>query len=112
MAEGRFELYRDASEKKEWRFRLVDGSGDNVLKSEGYGDKSGCTNGIESVKENAPKDGQYERLPASDGRHYFNLKASNGEIIGKGDLCDTEAERDAKIETVKRIAPVAPVEEK
>ena len=49
---GKFEIYQDKA--GEFRFRLKSGNGRNILASEGYKAKSGCTNGIESVKNNAP----------------------------------------------------------
>lgn len=53
MAEPKFEVYRD--EKGEYRFRLRAPNGEIIAVGEGYVAKAGCTNGIESVKENAPK---------------------------------------------------------
>ena len=37
------------------------GNGQVILASQGYADKAGCKNGIESVKKNSPDDGRYER---------------------------------------------------
>lgn len=48
---GKFEMYKDAA--GEFRFRLKAANGQNILASEGYKDKSGCNNGIQSVKTNA-----------------------------------------------------------
>jgi len=53
MAEPKFEVYKDA--KGEYRFRLIAPNGETIAVSEGYTSKAGCMNGIESVKENAPK---------------------------------------------------------
>lgn len=50
---GKFEVYKDA--KGEFRFRLKAGNGEIIATSEGYTSKSGCMNGIESVKKNAPE---------------------------------------------------------
>lgn len=47
----KFEVYAD--KKGEIRFRLKAGNGQTVLVSEGYASKSGCKNGIESVRKNA-----------------------------------------------------------
>ena len=49
---GKFEIYTDKA--GEFRFRLKASNGQAILASEGYKDKSGCMNGIESVKKNAP----------------------------------------------------------
>lgn len=51
LANPKFEVYKD--KKGEFRFRLKAGNGEIILSSEGYTSKSGCQNGIESVKKNA-----------------------------------------------------------
>ncbi|MBR6253389.1 MAG: YegP family protein [Clostridia bacterium] len=48
----KFEIYVDKA--GEFRFRLTAKNGQNILSSEGYSQMAGCTNGIESVKTNAP----------------------------------------------------------
>ena len=48
----KFEIYVDKA--GEFRFRLTAKNGQNILASEGYAQMAGCTNGIESVKTNAP----------------------------------------------------------
>jgi len=48
----KFELYLDKA--GECRFRLRASNGENILVSQGYSSKSGCKNGIESIKKNAP----------------------------------------------------------
>ena len=92
-------------------FRLVARNGEPILASEGYTSKSGCENGIASVKKNAVKDEQYKRLTASNGEFYFNLVAENGEVIGKSETYKTVQGRDNGIEAVKRTAPNAPIED-
>lgn len=46
----KFEIYLD--KKGEYRFRLKARNGEPILASEGYTAKSGCKNGIESVRKN------------------------------------------------------------
>ncbi|WP_367391883.1 YegP family protein [Lewinella sp. LCG006] len=82
-----------------------------ILQSEGYVSKQGAEKGIQSVRENSPFDERYERLDSKDGQYYFVLKARNGEIIGISETYTTKASRDAGIETVKREAPCAPIED-
>ena len=48
----KFEIYLDKA--GEYRFRLKARNGEIIAVSEGYKAKSGCLNGIESVKKNAP----------------------------------------------------------
>ena len=49
----KYELYTDKA--GEFRFRLKASNGQIIATSEGYKSKSGCENGIESVKKNAPE---------------------------------------------------------
>lgn len=49
----KFEVYADKA--GEFRFRLKATNGQVIATSEGYKSKSGCMNGIESVKKNAPE---------------------------------------------------------
>lgn len=48
----KFELYQDKA--GEFRFRLKATNGEIIAASQGYSSKSGCQNGIDSVKRNAP----------------------------------------------------------
>lgn len=93
----------------EYRFILKADNHETILTSEGYQTKAGCKNGIESVKMNAPFDQRYDRRVATNGQYYFNLKASNGEIIGTSEMYTTFSGREAGIESVKRNAPNAPI---
>jgi uncharacterized protein YegP (UPF0339 family) len=52
LANPKFEVYKDKG--GEFRFRLTAKNGQNILASEGYTQLTGCMNGIESVKTNAP----------------------------------------------------------
>ena len=49
----KFEIYLDKA--GEYRFRLKATNGEIIAVSEGYKALSGCENGIESVKKNAPE---------------------------------------------------------
>ncbi|MBR0032280.1 MAG: YegP family protein [Treponema sp.] len=49
----KFELYQDKA--GEFRFRLKATNGEIIAASQGYSSKSGCQNGIDSVKRNAPE---------------------------------------------------------
>lgn len=104
---GKFEIYKDKS--GEFRFRLKASNGQNILASEGYKAKSGCTNGIESVKKNAPDDGRYERKETKSGKYMFNLKAGNNQIIGTSESYESTSSRDNGIASVKKHAPGATV---
>ena len=49
----KFEVYQDKA--GEYRFRLKAKNGEIIATGEGYKAKSGCLNGIESIKKNAPE---------------------------------------------------------
>lgn len=49
----KFELYTDKA--GEFRFRLKATNGQVIAVSEGYTTKTACTNGVDSVKKNAPE---------------------------------------------------------
>ncbi len=106
---GKFELYNDKA--SEFRFRLKAGNGQIILASEGYSAKSGCSNGIESVKTNAPDDARYERKETSSGKPMFNLKSTNGQVIGTSESYESVSARENGIESVKTNAPDADVDD-
>lgn len=104
---GKFEIYTDKA--GEFRFRLKAGNGQIILASEGYKQRSGVDNGVESVRTNAPDDGRYERKETKSGQYRFNLKAANGQVIGTSENYTTSAACENGIESVKKNAPDAAV---
>ncbi len=106
---GKFEIYKD--KREEFRFRLKAGNGQTILTGEGYSSKAGCNNGIESVKKNSQDDARFVRLEAKNGSPYFNLKASNGQVIGNSEMYSNAAAMENGVESVKKNAPDASVED-
>ncbi|QYJ68704.1 YegP family protein [Flavobacterium litorale] len=95
----------------EFQFNLKAGNGQVILASEGYKAKASCENGIESVRRNSQDDSKYDRKESSNGKPYFNLKATNGQIIGTSEMYESVASRDNGIESVKKNAPDATVDD-
>lgn len=95
----------------EYQFNLKAGNGEIILTSEGYATKAGCENGIESVKKNSTVDDHFEKKTSTNGKPYFNLKASNGQVIGTSELYSSEQARNHGIASVKEHAPRATVED-
>lgn len=106
---AKFEL-KDAK-GDQFIFTLKAANGEPILASEMYKSKSGAMNGIESVKKNAPLDAAYEVKTAKDGKFFFVLKAANHEIIGKSETYSSESAMKGGIESVKKNAPDAKVED-
>jgi len=105
---GKFEIKTDKAGK--FRFNLKAGNGQVILSSQGYSSKDGCENGIESVKKHSQDDGNFERNTAKDGSPFFNLKASNGQVIGNSEMYSSESAMENGIASVKKNAPGASVE--
>ena len=93
----------------EFQFNLKATNGQVILTSEGYTTKTACLNGIESVKKNAAIEGRFEIKEAKNGKPFFNLKASNGQIIGSSQMYASERTMKAGIASVMKNAPEAPV---
>jgi len=94
-----------------WHFHLKAANGQIILTSQMYKSKSGAANGIESVKTNCEKDNCWERKTAKDGRFYFNLKSTNGQVIGTSQMYKGESGMENGIESIKTNAPGAEVKE-
>jgi uncharacterized protein YegP (UPF0339 family) len=86
----------------EFHFSLHAGNGESILSSEMYKTKSSCTNGINSVQKNCAEDSRYERKTSSNKKHYFNLKASNGQVIGKSEMYESASGLENGIASVKK----------
>ena len=106
---GKFEIYND--KKGEFRFRLKASNGQAILTGEGYKTKSSCQNGINSVKKNSAEDKRFVRLEAKNGNPYFNLKASNGQVIGNSEMYSNDNAMENGIASVKKNAPDAEIVE-
>lgn len=106
---GKFEIKTDKAGK--FRFNLKAGNGQIILTSQGYTSKDGCENGIESVRENSQNDTRFERDAAKNGNPFFNLKASNGQVIGSSEMYSSSAAMENGINSVKKNAPTASIED-
>ena len=106
---GKFECYKDKA--GEFRFRLKAGNGETILSSEGYSSKSGCENGIASVKKNCTNPDRFEKSETAGGKFRFNLKASNGQVIGTSQNYASASACDNGIKSVGSSAPDAKVVE-
>lgn len=96
----------------EFQFNLIAGNGQTILSSEGYSSKAACMNGVESVRKNSQEDQRFERLEAKNGKFYFNLKATNGQIIGSSQMYEAMASRENGIQSVMKNAPSAVIDDK
>ncbi len=95
----------------EFQFVLKAGNGEIILTSEGYSAKAGCMNGIESVRKNSQDENRFEMKEAANGKFHFNLKATNGQIIGSSQMYTSEAGCKNGMASVAKNAADAEVKE-
>lgn len=93
----------------EFQFNLKATNGQTILSSEGYTTKAACLNGVESVKKNGPVEARYETKTAANGKFHFNLKATNGQVIGSSQMYASERTMKNGIASVMKNAPESPV---
>lgn len=92
-------------------FVFTDKEDKALLKSESYKQKTSATNGIESVRKNCIVEERYELKTAKNGKLFFNIKATNGQIVATSSFFDTEDDRKSAITYVKKYAPKAKLEQ-
>ena len=96
---------------REIQFNLKADNGQVILSAESYKSKDACMNGIESVRKNSATEARFEKLTAKNGKFYFNLKATNGRVIGSSQMYEARTSRDNGIASVMKNAPDAGVAE-
>jgi uncharacterized protein len=106
---GKFEVKKASN--GQFQFHLKASNGQVVLASEQYKERRGALRGIESVKRNAAVDGRYARKTSKGGQPYFVLRASNGKTIGQSEMYNSAAALEGGIESVKKNAPDAKVDD-
>ena len=104
---GKFEI--TTRKNGEFQFNLKATNGQVILTSQGYKTKANCINGIESVKKNSADEGRFERKVASDGSPFFNLIATNGQVIGSSQMYANETNMNNGIASVMNNAPDAEI---
>ncbi|MCB9235840.1 MAG: YegP family protein [Bacteroidia bacterium] len=97
---AKFETFEGKDGKQ--YFNLKAANGQVVLSSQGYASAASCKNGMESVKDNGDLEANFESLESKNGKFYFNLKAKNGQVIGKSEMYESAANRDKGIQAVIR----------
>jgi len=102
---AKFVISRLKSDK--FLFNLKTGNGEIILSSEMYDAKASAMSGIDSVKANAVLDDRYERKASAKGQPFFNLKAANGQVVGRSEMYSSSSAMEGGIASVKKNAPAA-----
>ncbi len=103
-----FELKKSGDK---FHFTLKASNGQVILSSQMYASKASAMNGIESVQKNCGKDDSFEMKTAKNGKIHFNIKATNGQIIGSSQMYASESGAKNGIESVRKNAPGASIKE-
>ncbi len=104
---GKFEISR--GKNGEFYFNLKASNGQVVLSSEGYKAKRSCINGAESVRRNSAVAERFVSKKSKNGKAYFTLLASNGQVIGKSQMYDADAGCSNGIRSVQSSAANAKI---
>lgn len=104
---GKFEI--TTRKNGEFQFNLKATNGQVILTSEGYKTKASCLNGVESVRKNSQDEKRFDIKIASNDKPYFNLMATNGQVIGKSQMYASEATMKNGIASVMKNAPEAEI---
>lgn len=102
---GKFQLKR--SSNGQFHFNLLASNGQTIMTSELYKAKESALNGIESVRKNSQREGAFEVKASSNDKHYFVLKATNGQVVGQSQMYASLVSAEQGSESVKRHAPEA-----
>jgi len=103
-------VLRKSDAKEPFSFVFVDGES-TIVKSENYAQKASAKNGIESVRKNSQVEERYELKESSNGKFFFNIKATNGQVVATSTLFASEDDRATAIEKLKAQAPDAKLED-
>lgn len=96
----------------DWYFNLKANNHEIILTSQRYSSKQNAKIGISSVQVNSPNEHQYDRLKSTANQPYFNLKATNGEIIGTSEMYSSVSARETGISSVKTNGPTETIIER
>lgn len=95
----------------EFKYEFLNNNEEVILEKSAYKNKAMCLKVIESIKRNAQDDSKFYRKRTTENECYFNLKSSNGQILGTSKIYKDKATREDAIQLVKIISADAPVED-
>ena len=104
-------IVKKSNAKQPFTFAFVDAEGTTIVRSENYSAKKSALNGVESVKKNASDDSRYELKDSANGKFYFNLKASNGQVVGTSGMFASQDERQQAMAALKQQAASVEVDD-
>lgn len=105
---GKYQIKRTSN--NQFRWILLASNGENLLTSESYTTKQSCLDGVASSK-GCVADKNFDKKTSTAGQPYFNQIANNYQVLGTSEMYSSTTARDAGIESIKRNAPTATIED-
>lgn len=105
---GKYQIRRTSNGQFRWTLKAS--NGETLLTSETYTSKQSCLEGIASSKV-CVADRNFEKKTSLSGQPYFNQVANNYQVLGTSEMYSSNFARDNAIESVKRNAPSATIED-
>jgi uncharacterized protein YegP (UPF0339 family) len=93
-ARARFDLWKDGGS---FVFQFVSSAGETLIDSQDYSTRTAAINGLVSVLENGKTASRYNVLVAADGKAHFELRATNGHVIGTSNTYANKAGADKAV---------------
>jgi uncharacterized protein YegP (UPF0339 family) len=96
-----FETFQGSDEH--FYFNLVAANGEPILRSQAYASEDTAQSGVRAVLDNGTDARNYDVKKAESGQWFFNVKASNGEVIGTSQFYATKSNAERGGRTVRGI---------
>lgn len=93
-ARARFDLWKDGSA---FVFAFVSAQGETLLDSQDYASRTAALSGLVSVLDNGTQAARYTVVVAANGSAYFQLRASNSQVIATSGTYATKAAADKAV---------------
>ncbi len=106
---GKFEI--KATKNGQFMFNLKASNGEIILTSEMYKTMKGLKNGIKSVRTNSKVADHFKTMMSKMGEPYFVLRAGNYQVVGRSEMYSSDNALANGIESVKKNAPDAAVDD-
>ena len=105
---GKYQIRRTSNGQFRWTLKAS--NGETLLTSESYVSKQGCFDGVASSKVWKKKK-NFDKKTSTSGQPYFNQLANNYQVLGTSEMYSSTSARDNGIDSVKRNAPTATIED-
>ena len=105
---GKYQIRRTSNGQFRWTLKAS--NGETLLTSESYVSKQACLDGVASSKV-CVADKNFDKKSSSSGQPYFNQLANNYQVLGTSEMYSSTSARDNGIDSVKRNAPTATIED-